>query len=286
VVEEMIMPTVPSDIFVPSVQPQGRLQPQNLDVSPAMFGGQVGQTLERGADELEQNAVQRQRMINKARAEDLFSTQYVPAMADLTNEFYSLKGQAAEDSYRDYAQRLVQLQRDYAAKLPNPPAQFIFDEYSKNWNAREIERMSRHAAEQSNAWQAKANDSMVDAHVLDGQSHYNDPQTLKRNHEQIIHGLNFFGTAKNIDQGTTDLKVADAVNRMYYGAIWNQAQSDPAAAQEMVRRYRKYLNENSAAALEAEVKSRRTGEQVSRRILAEGQNRAGEIRAGEQEIGD
>jgi hypothetical protein len=74
------------DTFVQTVLPEGRLQPQGLNVSPGMFGGQVGRTLEQAGNELERNAVRRQKLIDKARAEDVFSTQYAPAMADITGE--------------------------------------------------------------------------------------------------------------------------------------------------------------------------------------------------------
>jgi hypothetical protein len=269
------MPTVPQDAFVQDVmpgqvRPTGGLQPERLDVTPAMFGGQVGETLQQSGNMLEQHAQQRQQLINKSKAEDLFSTQYVPAMAQLANDFYSLKGQEAEDSYKDYVQKLIDLQHEYQQKLPGQMSQFIFDEYSKNWNAREIERMSRHAAEQSNAFQARATDSMVNTYVLDGQNHYYDPNSLKQNHAQIIHSLNFYGTTKNVDQPTTDLKVNTAVDKMYYGAIWNQAQVDPAAATDMLQKYGKYMNANSVMTLQNKIagsasEQRRTAEDYAAR---------------------
>ena len=82
---------------------KGQLDYNTLDkASPDNFGAQVGQALGQTGNMLEQNALDRQTLINKSRADDLYSTQYMPAFANLVNEFYSIKGQAAQDSYQDY----------------------------------------------------------------------------------------------------------------------------------------------------------------------------------------
>ncbi len=49
----------------------------------------------------------RQTLINKAAADDAYSSQYVPAFGKLINDFYRLKVQAAEDAYPDYAAKLA-----------------------------------------------------------------------------------------------------------------------------------------------------------------------------------
>jgi hypothetical protein len=250
------MPSVPVTemTFVPNIQPQGLQAYNTIDhASPENFGGQVGQTLNQTGDMLQQNAIQRQTLINKSRADDLYSTQYMPAFGNLVNEFYSIKGQAAEDSYKDYIQKLSQLQKDYSGQLPNGMSQYLFDEMSRRTNAMEIVRMSAHAASESNAWQTKANDSLLNTYVMDGTNNYNDPQALKSNHEQIIHQAQVFGQLHNIDQATVDLSVANHVNSMYYNAIYNQMVQDPAQAQAMLDKYGRYMNANSVGSLTAKL---------------------------------
>ena len=242
--------TVPmSDMWVQSVMPQGQLAYQDIHSSSGDFGAQVGEAeknlggaIQQTGNTLAKHAAQRKALIDKARAEDLFSTQYMPAMTEVTNQFYSLKGQDAEDNYRDYAQKLIDLQREYSSQLTGPVAQNEFDTMSKSWNGREVERMSRHAAEQSKAWQLQANDSLLDSFVLDGQNHYNDPKSLQQNRNNIIHHAEFFGATHGIDFPTTETRWRSALDKMYSGAVRNQAQSDPIAAQTLYDRYSPYMS--------------------------------------------
>ena len=124
---------------------------------------------------------------------------------------------------------------------------------SRKTNAMEMVRMGAHAANESNAYQVRANDSLLNTYVMDGTNHYNDPNALKMNHEQIIHQAQLFGQLHNIDQATTDLKVATHVNSMYYNAIYNTMSQDPAAAQGMLDKYGQYMNSNSVATLTAKL---------------------------------
>jgi hypothetical protein len=246
------MPTVPQDAWAQSVLPgrgQAGSTPEeqayfNISANPADFGAQVGAaaeklgaTAEQAGNTLGQEAVARQQMVNRARVDDLFSNEYVPALAGLTNQFYSLKGQAAQDGFEGYVQKMKQLQTEYSAKLPNPMAQFEFDSTSKNWNAREMLRMGAHAAQQSDAFIARANNSMIAGLVTDGQNHYNDPQALAVNRNSIIYQAERFGADQHIDAKTTENSWRNALDQMYYGAISNQMQSDPEAAQKMLDQY-------------------------------------------------
>jgi hypothetical protein len=86
---------VPNE-YVPTVVPQGQLNYQGVRTNPQDFRSQLGQTLSVTGEMLEKHANDRQHVINKAAADDLYATQYMPALADLANEFYLLKGQDAE----------------------------------------------------------------------------------------------------------------------------------------------------------------------------------------------
>ena len=244
------MPEIPSN-FVQSVMPGGQIEPQRIQASPADFGAQVGATLQQTSAEEMQAALKRQALINQSRAEETFTTQYMPAASELTNQFYQLRGQAAQDALPEYTQKIIDLQKSYASKMESPIAAQQFNTLSRSRMAYDMDRMSRTAAVQSDQWQVHQNDSTLNSFIMAGMQNPT-PENIDSNLGQIIHQAHYFGALRNIDDATTDLRVATAANKMVYGAVATKAETgDVAGAQALMDRYQQYLtNPNSVRALQ------------------------------------
>jgi hypothetical protein len=155
------MPSVPTVAFVQSVLPernQTGAKPlleyyAGLDVSPAMFGGQVGQTLARAGDMLARNAAARQALANETMVNDVYSNGFSPAFRQLRENFLKLEGKDAEAQFPSYEQQANQLSQQYRDSLSNDMQRKLFDREATRRVQMELDGMARYAADQTKQYE-------------------------------------------------------------------------------------------------------------------------------------
>ncbi len=179
------MPQIPAE-YIPTVQPgqpiEGRIAPNTIDrASPENFGGQVGQALNQGGNELAQNALQRQQLINEAHVNDVYANQFSPQLQTLRQNYMKLEGKDAEDQFPAYQAQVQGLMTDTRASFQSPMAQKLFDEQAIRRTERELDTMSNYAAVQTKQYQWTSHTAMIDNLVNDSAANFNQPQILQDN---------------------------------------------------------------------------------------------------------
>ncbi len=180
------MPVVPDSVgfeqhVFPETKPTGPgpLAHEHLDVSPAMFGGQVGQTLEKTGDMLAQHAVSRQQLVNEANVNDVYANQFSPQFRALQNEFMKLEGKEAEARFPEYQQKMNDLRAQFRDSLPNVIQQKLFDDRSTRRAEMDLDGMSRYAASQTKAWEWNTHNAVLADLAAEGAANYHNPQRLQ-----------------------------------------------------------------------------------------------------------
>jgi hypothetical protein len=249
---------VPNE-FVPTVVPQGQLNYQDVRANPQDFGSQLGQTLNVTGEMLEKHANERQHIINKAAADDLYATQYIPALADLVNEFYSLKGQDAENQYKDYQQKMINLQQQFSSLAKNPMQAFFFGDMAKGRLAIEMDRMARHAAEQSTSWQFNANDAVLNAVTLDGQRYWNDPAAVEKAYQNIFDQSHKFAALHGLNADQANKRAEPYGDKLLSSVLTSMAQHNPDQAQQYLEKWSsgQLLTPNVANHMQTYIQSQR-----------------------------
>ena len=157
------MPIVPgNDMFVQSVLPErGQTGGKPLDedyarlnVSPAMFGGQVGQTLQQTGDMLAQSALRFQQINNETVATKA-DVELTKRLADLQYNvdpskplgFNNLRGADAVNAQQNFKEQVQQIYQDVRSTL-NGPAQRMFDYVATRRTGYTLESGEQHASKE------------------------------------------------------------------------------------------------------------------------------------------
>src|SRR5580700_4684076 len=161
------MPVLPTLESSQSVFSTGTLQSQQIQSSPADFGGQVaaagaqvGQSAQQLGGDLTQVAVAKQAINNESQANNTFATGLAPAVRGLTQGFYQMKGQAAVDAQPQISAAIEDTRQELRASL-NPAAARMFDETSLRFLNNEQDGMSRYAAQEQVTANQTASNNMV-----------------------------------------------------------------------------------------------------------------------------
>lgn len=174
------MPQIPAE-YIPTVQPgqpiEGRIAPNNIDrASPENFGGQVGQALSQGGNELAENALKMQNLRNETAASQadadftrkLVDLQWNPAVDPATGQpigFNNRMGKTAVDSYKD-SQDQVMAARDAAlGGLENDVQRRMAAPVFQRRLAYTLESMSAHAGQQNRVWSNSVLDDRAKATI-------------------------------------------------------------------------------------------------------------------------
>ena len=123
------MPVLPTLESSQSVFSQGALGPQQIQSSPADFGGgiaaagqQVGQAAQQAGGDLMQVADRQADLQRETDANNQYANVYSPALRDATQKYYALQGKDAVDALPQYTQSLQELQQQQLSQLKDPIA--------------------------------------------------------------------------------------------------------------------------------------------------------------------
>ncbi len=219
------MPVIPSE-FVPSVAPQGHLDPQQIQASPADFGGQAGQALEQSGNMLEQHAVQRQQLANETNVNDVYANQFSPAFRDLQNQFMKLEGKDAETQFADYQKKMNELREQFRDNLPNPYQQKLFDDRSTRRAEIDLDGMSRYAAQQTKAWEWNTHLATIGDLTAEGESNYNNPQRLQNVLDRLDDETISYGSKHGWSPEVFEYQRGQNQDQLWSAVIKRQAMSD------------------------------------------------------------
>ncbi len=180
------MPVVPNSDFVQSVMPQGQMVYNNLDrATPESFGGQVGQTLQQGGNEMMQNSLRRQQLANETNVNDVYANQFSPAAREIYQNYMKLEGKDAEARFPDFQQQMNDLRAQVRGGLPNMMQQKAFDEASTRRVEADLDGMARYAAAQTKAWEWNTHTAVMADLVNEAEANWNNPQRLQNVRDRI-----------------------------------------------------------------------------------------------------
>jgi hypothetical protein len=235
------MPTIPTE-FYQTVMPQGQLTEQNIQAAPQEFGSQIGATIEKTGEELQQHAIQRQQLVNETTVNDLYANSFAPAFRHLYNNFYQLQGKDPELQFTDYQKQMTDLRGRFKEQLNGPIQQKMFDEITRQRMNFELDGMARHAAQQTQVYHQETSNSLLSQFANDGIEKYNDPQTLRNRENSILVETSAYGRQAGQSPEEADKRARHYIDQMYRGAIERATTSDPAAALQMYRQYQNKLS--------------------------------------------
>lgn len=186
------MPVLPTLESSQSVFSQGALGPQQIQSSPADFGGniaeagqQVGQAGQQAGADLTQVAVRQADLQRETDANNQYANVYSPALRDATQKYYTLQGKDAVDALPQYEQALQTLQQQQLAQLKDPIAQHMFNEVSTRRSQMELDGMARYADTQNKVYQQQASSGMVESFQQTAAQHWNDPNAFNGSLQSI-----------------------------------------------------------------------------------------------------
>lgn len=186
------MPTLPSVPTQQSVFSTGALAPQQIQSSPADFGGQVGQagqqlgnTMVQAGSDVNQIANSIQAIQNETDTNYNFANNLMPGLRQQSQAYYALQGKDAVDQLPVYQQKMQDLQQQVRSQLANPMQQKMFDEVSRRAVMNEMDGMGRYADVQNKVYQQQASDGMVNAFAQTAAQHWNDPNAFNGSLQSI-----------------------------------------------------------------------------------------------------
>jgi hypothetical protein len=224
--------TVPGpEMFVHSVLPErgqtgGKPLEEpyvGLNVSPEMFGGQVGQTLEQTGNQLAQHALQRQQLINEANVNDVYANQFSPAFRQLRENFLKLQGKDAEAQFPAFQQQANDLRQQFRDSLPNDMQRKMFDQQAMRRVQMELDGMSRYATRQTRAWQANTHKALIGDLISEAEANYNNSQRLENVQGRIDRELIDYGPEEGWSAEVFQGKRKAATDKLWKAVIRSQA---------------------------------------------------------------
>ena len=230
------MPVVPDSAFVPAFNPGMQIPrveglPYNTTrATPEMFGGQVGQTLQKSGDMLEEHAVARQQLVNEANVNDVYANQFSPRFRDLQNEFMKLEGKEAEARFPEYEQKMNDLRAQFRAGLPNMVQQKLFDDRSTRRAEMDLDGMSRYAASQTKAWEWNTHNAVLSDLAAEGAANYNNPQRLQNVRDRIDNETIDYGSKHGWSPEVFQYQRGVNQDNLWSAVIKRQALNDPVGA--------------------------------------------------------
>jgi|HubBroStandDraft_4_1064222.scaffolds.fasta_scaffold31513_2 hypothetical protein len=235
------MPVLPTLESSQSVFSTGTLQSQQIQSSPADFGGQVaaagaqvGQSAQQLGGDLTQVAVAKQAINNESQANNTFATGLAPAVRGLTQGFYQMKGQAAVDAQPQISAAIEDTRQELRASL-NPAAARMFDETSLRFLNNEQDGMSRYAAQEQVTANQTASNNMVYAFQQHAADSYKDPIAFNGDLNSVAQER----AAQGAVMGQSKLEIANQVvndqSKMWTDRLRMIATTDPVAAYNMLQ---------------------------------------------------
>jgi hypothetical protein len=245
---------VPTD-YVQNVMPQGRLEPERLDVNPNEFGAQVGQAVERlgataeqAGNMLAQHAVERQKLLNAANVDDVYANQFDPAFRQKYMDFLKLKGKDAEAAFPQFQQEMHDLLTETAQSLPNQMQQHTFNEVARRRMMSDLDGMARHAAAETNSWIGQTTEATGGVYMNRIVDNRNDPNKVAGFVNSINNLYSAQGQITDQDPVVYNAKAANVIDSGISRAINTELELSPENAQNLLDQYGKFLSNDGVRA--------------------------------------
>ena len=234
------MPQVPYS-GAPTVAPQLDPTPRyTADVSPDMFGANIGQAISRlGAtsdqvgNEIFARGLAMQDLANHSEAQQA-DADYMQKAGELHADFSSKQGKDAVDAYPQYIQDLAQTRKDIGAGLSNPMAQKLYDGQSLSTYGRTVFNGAGHAATQNKVYALSASQAKVDAISNRTLSMPQDEDAFQDGLQDSEDEVRSQGALKGMDPDAIDLAVANQKSALWSQRIKGIVKTQPIQAGKML----------------------------------------------------
>lgn len=231
------MPTVPytgvTSVVGGGGQPQSRFQ---ADVSPDVFGGNVGRAIEglggqlkASGNELFERGIAMQTLYNHSEAQDA-DAKYTEAAAKLHAEYNTLQGKAAVDAYPGYIENLKKTRQSIRDGLSNETSQKLFESSSNGTMGRTIFNGAGHAAGENKKYALGASQARVGAIGNQTLSFPEDDRSFRdglvKTEEEVRAQANLLGLSPE----AADEAVSTQRSKLWGERIKGMAKQDPMVA--------------------------------------------------------
>jgi hypothetical protein len=235
------MPVLPTLESSQSVFTGGTLAPQQIQSSPADFGGltaqageQLGAAAEGAGNNIAQTAAHQAALQNEATANDAYVSKFSPQLRGIYSQYYALQGKDAVDQLPVFQQKLQDLQDQQRDQLANPYQQQIFDQVATRRTQMELDGMGRYADTQNKVFQQQTSDGMVKSFQQQASDKYNDPIVFNG----MVNSITAERTAHAASVGQpieyAKAQIAQDVSGMWSNRLQQMAQADPVGAYDML----------------------------------------------------
>jgi hypothetical protein len=242
------MPTVPNYAFA-DTQPDAKLASLNPDAGTAadQAVAGLGDTVQKGADQLTDTALQLQQTKDQADAYNAVNQMDAAKRNILFGPqgYYSLQGKDAVDAYQPTLDKLNALQKQYAGTLNNPFAQQVYNQTSSYMLNREMDSMAQHSAQETITYRNGSINGMIDSAVQNGALNYNNPTMTDAAIHTSIDGARQLAQSEGLSPDATQDLVTKSTSQAAAAILDAAMAKDPVAASKLYDQY------NSAGYLDA-----------------------------------
>jgi hypothetical protein len=229
-----VLPTLESSQSVFSSVP---LRSQEIQSSPADFGGLVAQGAERLGQGFDQagaqvgDAAMRQLdMQRETNANNQYANSFSPALRQIYTNYYALQGKDAVDQLPKFQQQIQDLQQQQRDQLKDPVAQHMFDQVSTRRTQMELDGMSRYADQQNKVYQQQASDGMVKAFQQQAMDKWNDPILFNGMLNSVEAERMSHAAATGMPVEYAKAQIQQDTSKMWTDRLQMMANQDPVAA--------------------------------------------------------
>lgn len=179
------MPVLPRLETSQSVFAEGALQSQQVNATPADFGGitaqatgQMAGALKQASGETEQTALMYKAINDETRSNDIYANGLSPDVDSLQSQLHGLQGRNAVDQGPKIMQAVRDAQAKYRDTLTDPQQRLMFDRVATQRTERTILGMQDYIDNQNKVYQGQVSDGMVASLQKQAAGVWNDPNAF------------------------------------------------------------------------------------------------------------
>lgn len=246
------MPVLPTLESSQSVFSNVQLKPQEIQANPAAFGAATGEALqglgqsgEKAGTDVFQAAISQRDLNDEAKVNQTFSTGLAPTVRALSQQMYTLKGQAAVDAQPELSQAMESAREAYRNQL-TPLQQRAYDQVSARLLMNEQNGMSRFVAQQQTVANKQASDNLVYSFKQNAADKYNDPINFGGMLNSVAAERNEQAKLENQPPEQIANQIQADKSQMWVDRLRMIATKDPAAAYSMLQNGEDYTANGQA----------------------------------------
>jgi soluble lytic murein transglycosylase-like protein len=212
---------------------------EGMRVSDAVGVGlqQLGQ----GADALAQGLIVQKVEHDTTAVNEAYSVGYSSAMRkvlyDPQGGYFSKQGRDALTALPTLEGSLTEAAKSVRDGLQNDNQRRIFDEMTRKNIASELAAANRHAEQQNQVWQTQTSNAVLDNHVQNALTRYNDPKYVDGEIAGALYEVQSFGSLRGQSAETMAKRARDTIRAIRTGVADRMLQSDPLAAEKYVKEH-------------------------------------------------